>query len=334
MTDTVTQLIGLLVVRSALTGSALVLVTSCALGVAQRSTSASTRHRIWSLTLQGLALLPIGLLIASRAAGDPTMSTASAWSPERSEPEWLAWLGVVWLTGAITTAIWIGIGVRGAMRLACESEPTDNAIMHETLDATIELSGLRRRPELRIVRPGLVPMVLGLRRPLIILPFDATHWHSHTLRSVLLHECAHLARRDGWTQACASFTLVLYWFHPGVWYAVRRMSAEQELSCDDAVLATGVPARAYATHLVELAQLMSGARSSLAAAARGTLSERIPAVLDTTRVRDRLSDRGRGLATIAALAALTVMIIAGTQIRAPEPATAAPSSGAAAWPAP
>ena len=74
------------------------------------------------------------------------------------------------------------------------------------------------------------------------------------LGAVLSHELAHVRRHDWCVQIAAEGVRALLWFNPLVWIACRRLRRESEQACDDAVLGNGVPARAYASHLLELAR--------------------------------------------------------------------------------
>lgn len=79
------------------------------------------------------------------------------------------------------------------------------------------------------------PFVLGLARPRIYLPagLDATG------RSyILLHEEAHIRRKDHIVKAAAYILVSVHWFNPLVWLAFRLMCNDMELSCDEKVLKT------------------------------------------------------------------------------------------------
>ena len=79
-----------------------------------------------------------------------------------------------------------------------------------------------------------VPSVIGIFRPCIFLPRKiADEWALEDIEPVLLHELAHVKRRDltiNWLQVIVQ---VVYFFHPLVWLANRRMRRLREELCDD-----------------------------------------------------------------------------------------------------
>jgi len=84
---------------------------------------------------------------------------------------------------------------------------------------------------------GTGPAVLGVLRPCIALPQDFdTAFDADERRLMLRHEDVHLRRRDNLWNLLASALLVVHWFNPIAWWAARRMRADQETSCDAAVL--------------------------------------------------------------------------------------------------
>ena len=118
------------------------------------------------------------------------------------------------------------------------------------------------------------------------MPDAAAQWPEERTRVVILHELAHIKRRDCLTQALAYLVCAAYWFNPLVWLAARRLRAEREHACDDFVLAAGARGSVYAAHLLDIAQAMRLARfspvtaTSLAMARRTQLEGRLMAILD------------------------------------------------------
>jgi beta-lactamase regulating signal transducer with metallopeptidase domain len=159
--------------------------------------------------------------------------------------------------------------------------------------------------------PG--PMTFGIRRPVIVLPLDAREWSEAELRRALMHEIEHIQRGDWLMQIVARTVAAVYWFHPLVWTAWRRLCLEAERSCDDAVVISEDSAD-YAEQLVSLAQRMSATpvQPMLGMANRSDLSTRVTAVLD-----DRLR-RGRAGFALAAgtVAAAALVVLSVAPVRA------------------
>ena len=84
---------------------------------------------------------------------------------------------------------------------------------------------------------GTGPAVLGIWRRRIVLPLDFdSAFDAAERRLMRLHEGVHLRRADNLWNLLATTLLVLHWFNPFAWWAWRRMRADQETSCDAAVL--------------------------------------------------------------------------------------------------
>ena len=98
-----------------------------------------------------------------------------------------------------------------------------------------------------------IPLVCGVFEPRLFLPAEAMEWSDSRVRSVFLHEVAHVRRRDIAVQWLTQFACALHWFNPLVWLAAHRIQAERERACDDLVLASGVRPSEYAEHLLNLA---------------------------------------------------------------------------------
>lgn len=107
--------------------------------------------------------------------------------------------------------------------------------------------------EVHIAKVGM-PLTCGVSRPVILLPLSACDWDDDRLRAVLLHESAHVQRRDCLAKYVAQASRALLWWNPLAWILPARLDREQELACDDAVLATGVAAEDYARLLLDCAR--------------------------------------------------------------------------------
>ena len=70
----------------------------------------------------------------------------------------------------------------------------------------------------------------------VLLPAEAEEWPEDRRRAVLLHELAHVKRRDCLSQLIAQLACAVHWFNPLIWLAGHRMLVERERACDDLAL--------------------------------------------------------------------------------------------------
>jgi HEAT repeat protein/beta-lactamase regulating signal transducer with metallopeptidase domain len=156
------------------------------------------------------------------------------------------------------------------------------------------------------------PMTWGVVRPVVMFPSAAEDWTDERRRVVLLHELAHIRRKDSLTHMFAQVACALYWFHPLVWKAAARMRAEAERACDDLVLRTGTRASVYADHLLELIRTIGGMRTpaiALPMAQRSTFEGRLLAILEPHL--DRSAPRPLVVSGMIVIVALVVLPLAG-----------------------
>jgi hypothetical protein len=165
------------------------------------------------------------------------------------------------------------------------------------------------RPVRLLKTPHLsMPVTCGLINSSILLPADADEWSHERRQVVLVHELAHVKRRDCLTQMFAQVACSVYWFNPLVWLASRQLRIERERACDDRVIDIGTKASEYAGHLLEMARAFRSTRcSSLAAVAiarRSELEGRLMAILDP-----ELKRRGLKRSAAVSVGALIVLIV-------------------------
>jgi hypothetical protein len=104
----------------------------------------------------------------------------------------------------------------------------------------------------------IAPFTCFLLKPVILLPARAVTWPEDRLRVILLHELAHIKRRDFVSRVVARFLCAFFWFIPAVWISYHRMQIEEEKACDASVIRNGVRAPDYATHIIDIARSTRG----------------------------------------------------------------------------
>lgn len=108
--------------------------------------------------------------------------------------------------------------------------------------------------DVRLLRSdeSAIPFATGALRPTIVLPAAAEKWDDHRRRAVLMHELAHVRRRDLLLHYVSRWSCALYWFNPLAWIGARRLRAESERAADDMVLEAGTRPSDYADHLLQI----------------------------------------------------------------------------------
>ncbi|MEW6992124.1 TonB family protein [Colwelliaceae bacterium 6441] len=82
------------------------------------------------------------------------------------------------------------------------------------------------------------PMLIGIFKQKLLLPEDFTTLYNTEQQMLILeHEICHFDRNDIYWNLVAIVLLAVFWFHPLAWLAYFRFRRDQEISCDDIVLA-------------------------------------------------------------------------------------------------
>jgi len=176
-------------------------------------------------------------------------------------------------------------------RIAANASPAGPEWSRLVDDTRVDL-GIDRGVPVRATGATSVPAIAGLVRPILLLPIDTADWPTDVRRLVVVHELAHVARRDGLSQLLGQLACAVYWFVPLTWYGAWRASTLRERASDDVVLRTGVRPSAYAGSLVTLSQSTAGVLQSAAAlemARPSRIYERVTAILNPSARRDRLT---------------------------------------------
>jgi hypothetical protein len=160
--------------------------------------------------------------------------------------------------------------------------------------ATAQEAPALRHGAVRVATSSAIrtPVAAGLRRPAVLIPTDfLTAFTPAELEHVVLHEAAHLARRDHLVLLMQRAIEAIFWMHPAVRLIARRIDLEREIACDDLVVAGSRNPREYASCLTRMAELCGGIRPSPAAAGfaeyRPHLSQRVELIMKQTRASFR-----------------------------------------------
>jgi beta-lactamase regulating signal transducer with metallopeptidase domain len=161
---------------------------------------------------------------------------------------------VAWALGALAGLIGLGRSLVRVRGLKLRSSALDG-------DLATELPWLTTMPGreiyLRLSYETETPIAVGFRRPVILIPTEmATADGLTAIEPLVMHEYAHLARYDDWTNLIQRAIERVFWFNPLVWILGRRLALEREVAADEAVVARTHDAKKYAAALWRMAQEM------------------------------------------------------------------------------
>jgi beta-lactamase regulating signal transducer with metallopeptidase domain len=338
---------GLLFAGEILAGSALLMAVAW---LAAPRKTASTRHLTWAGAFAALLVFPaltammpttIHIMLAAPPPAIPlthlvyVADVAALPAPPPpafsfDAPTIALLLLALWCAGACAVGLRFGIGAACLALLKRRSRPF--AVAPSGLP---RVEATRRECELRISGNETGPITWGLFRPVILLPKSATCWPRERLQAVLLHELAHIRRRDSLVQAISQLVCALYWPNPLVWMGAHALRREAEMAADDAVIASGVKPSSYAGELLQLASEFRGLAPSYASvplsmAAPSALEARVRSVLSPTFSRSGVTSMD--VLKIAGLALLTTSAFALACPSLAQDASAPPAPASVATP--
>ncbi|HKE90263.1 MAG TPA: M56 family metallopeptidase [Gemmatimonadales bacterium] len=222
-------------------------------------------------------------------------------------------IGMVWLIGRLV------IGAVLLRRVVRKGTALDNSEWRHPLLEAADRLALERLPRLVMSDRLPMPFACGVLQPAIVLPTGAAEWDDRRRRAVLFHELAHLSRYDLIGNALGQLACAVYWFHPLVWVAARKLRVESERAADDLVLGVGTRASEYADHLLQIVCRAARSRTpaiALPMAQRHEFEGRMLAILEREARREPASSRHAvmlGALALSLVLPLAALAPAGTK---------------------
>ena len=195
------------------------------------------------------------------ARDQTAISTMQRPETPEARSNWPNWKGfapylvILYFAGVLMMLARLLFGLQGGRRLRQVSRSVEAADVLAALARQTKAMGLRFMPAVAYCVRVTVPTVVGILRPMILLPVSlASELTTEQIESILAHELAHIHRYDHLINLLQRVIESLLFFHPAVWYVSRRISLEREHCCDDMALATGRERHIYAESLLRLAE--------------------------------------------------------------------------------
>jgi len=288
--------------------STLVLGGACGLVWLLRGNTARARFRIW-LVASAKFLVPYAPLIAlGRAVGWPSSTTmprpalssvlhsvnqpfastssivsdvSAASATTVPTAGWPLAVAAIWGAGCLVlSAVWVMRWLRVASLVRASQPLTDPDILARVRRAA-SVVGVTRPLRVVVSDSSIEPGVFGILRPVLVWPRHlGAYLTTDQIDGVLLHELAHVRRRDNLTALLHAVVETIFWFFPPVWWLERRLVHERELACDQAAVASGGDPTTYAEGILRTCEVYAEAPLTCMSGVTGSnLKARIRAIV-------------------------------------------------------
>ena len=293
-------------VYSLVEGTLLTFVVAIALRLLPAKAS-QTRFVIWLSALFGIVSVTV-FGLRGPAAVYPVHSGSLLTLPVSFA---LIALGL-WALLATVGLMRVAVGLWQLRKLRAQCVPVSLDELPASSRTLVEVFQKVRRVTVLRADDSQSPKAVGFFSSAIILPAWLLNERSgenapagEELKHVLLHELAHLRRRDDWTNLLHQVVKALFFFHPAIWWMERELALSREQACDDAALEQTSDAQNYARSLALVAEKSLMRRQiALAQAALGRahqLTQRVTRILDPGRpVKNRVWKPAIPLVAVAA----------------------------------
>jgi beta-lactamase regulating signal transducer with metallopeptidase domain len=270
---------------------------------------ARSRYLVCWVALVAVLALPVAAFLQIVVAP----SAAFAFEVAAPHPMAAVVIGVLTAIGAAGCALWSSVrGWQFAAALTalrrtkreCQAFPGG---LENRLHYWSQLKNRGRRARLMLSADVRAAAVLGGRHAIIaVSPALIDHLSAEEVDRLVVHEWAHVQRRDDTTNVLQILCAVFVGWHPAVWWLNRRLHEEREAACDEMAATLTRSGRAYAASLVKAATLpLAGVTPPLPAVgvlSSPSLTARVRRIVSRRRFGSRRSTRNAFMSSVFLLA--------------------------------
>ncbi len=186
-------------------------------------------------------------------------------------------IGIVWGFFTLFLLLKFIVSLIQEMRILRHAKPLNHAKIHEALETVLDKLNLKISPTVYETKSVRSPVICGWGiRPSLLIPVSGIEDYSlQDWEGILCHELAHVKRGDCISSFLTDVLLLLYPWHPLVWWVRYRLDHLCEMACDDWVITKGYSVDRYAQSLLQLLPQRRPAFAMRAVGLRRKLEERI-----------------------------------------------------------
>ncbi len=240
--------------------------------------SSSVKYKVWNLSLIAILVIPLlsdlgqplevdlyeydsfvteqvktETIVDTETNSIQAIKKGTAAVAEKSPISFVEISAIAWLLGILLLAALL-IRETIWLRTLLLTGSKATVSLHSILLECQRKINLNRRIKILYNKRVNTPLTFGYLRPIVVLPEIAKDWEEEKIKIVLLHELIHIKRNDYLTNLIASLGVIICWYNPLVWFALKQQKAECEKACDEQVLANDIKPTQYASELLKLAE--------------------------------------------------------------------------------
>lgn len=225
----------------------------------------STPKARYNVLYSFLALIPVAFIVTffiiyppeQSLTGTPSLTALTRWDsvPVTGSPtaDWQShslystlltfldhntpWMFVLWLGGFMILLMRFTGSLAYLYRLRRKGLVEVSKDWKRLADRLAKQIGLEKAVHVAESTHVRVPVTIGYLKPLILLPVGLLSGvPAQQIDAILLHEFAHIYRRDYLLNLIQSVIEMLFFYHPVTWYLSNQIREEREQICDDMAL--------------------------------------------------------------------------------------------------
>ncbi len=197
--------------------------------------------------------------------------------------DWVPLLAPLWLVGYLLLLVRFFVGRLSLWGLRVQASEIKDEQWTARFARLSNRLAIRRRVRLMASSFTSVPITFGWIKPVILLPIGLiNHLDPQEVEAILIHELAHIQRRDYLWNTWQQCLECLFYYHPLTWWLSRQITDEREHLCDEITLQQDANALTYAKALLHIQEWHTLPRhAALAATGRkDALLHRIQRIID------------------------------------------------------
>lgn len=145
---------------------------------------------------------------------------------------------LIWAIFFFVHCIKLGTGLAGVHRMRTYKVFASPVEWSSRLKQLCRVVGVKET--IQLLESGLVkvPVAIGMLKPVILVPIGLiSHLPPEQVETILLHELAHIRRKDYLVNILQRFAEAVFFFNPALLWISSLIRQEREACCDDIVIA-------------------------------------------------------------------------------------------------